>query len=317
MPISRTSEASLATEECVQPRTFVGSVLTALPTFFLSLMNNLFKIFGKSNGIIVGVIHFPPLQGHADAPPLHSALENALSDLHAFEVGGADAVIIENNYDLPHTITVEPEVIVAMTTLGTEIRAATKLPIGVCVLWNDYEAAFTIAKAIGAQFIRVPVFVDEIDTDFGRILGNPAAVQAAREKLHAEKIALLVDVHVKHARLISKTTVSQAATAAVDQGADGIIITGKWTGDPPSLDDLSLVRNALPEAAIFAGSGVTAENIQGINRFANGEIVSTSLKSGNAHSEERNVKSWRQRIDPERVKFLVQATKLFSPLSPL
>ncbi len=60
------------------------------------------KIFKKTNNIVIGAIHFPPLLGYPDFPGLDVCLKNAIDDLRAFEKGGVDGVIIENNYDIPH-----------------------------------------------------------------------------------------------------------------------------------------------------------------------------------------------------------------------
>ena len=273
---------------------------------FDSTMNTLTTIFGKTDGIVIGVVHFPPLPGVENAAPLEMALAHAVEDLRAFEKGGVDAIIIENNYDLPHRIHVLPETVAAMTSLGTHIRSQTTLPIGVCVLWNDYASSFAVAKAIGGQFIRIPVFVDTVQTDFGTITGDPTDVRKTRSALQADDVAILADVHVKHATILSKTSIAEAALLAQNEGADGVIVTGKWTGEPPSDDDLSSVREATGDLPIFAGSGANTENIGRILHHANGVIVSTSLKSGTADAAERNVKSWMQRIDESRVRELVE-----------
>ena len=166
--------------------------------------SKLHKIFNKDKNIIIGAIHFPPLVGYPDFPGFEAALKDALDDLRAFQGGGVDGVIIENNYDIPHKIQVLKETVDIMIELGKKIRAATELPLGVSVLWNDYQAAFTIAKKIGAQFIRVPVFVDKVKTDYGIVDGNPEKVTTYRKNIGAENIAIFTDIHVKHAKILNK-----------------------------------------------------------------------------------------------------------------
>lgn len=97
-------------------------------------MINIKDIFNKDHNIIIGAVHFPPLSGYADFPGLDVALQNALADIRAFEEGGADAIIIENNYDIPHTEFVTAEVAESLTYLAKEISGATTLPIGISVL---------------------------------------------------------------------------------------------------------------------------------------------------------------------------------------
>lgn len=66
-------------------------------------MNRKFnKIFKKKKKVIIGAVHFPPLLGYPGFPGFDVALKNAIFDLKAFEKGGVDGIIFENNYDIPH-----------------------------------------------------------------------------------------------------------------------------------------------------------------------------------------------------------------------
>ncbi len=152
------------------------------------------KLFGIDKPII-GALHFTPLLGFSGFNGFEDILKAAVSDAKAFESGGIDAIIIENNYDLPHRIMVEPETVASMTYLGSEIKKKTKLRLGVSVLWNDYRAAFAIAKVIGAEFIRVPAFVDDAKTDFGTAIAEPEKVKDCRKRLSAEHVQIFADLN--------------------------------------------------------------------------------------------------------------------------
>ena len=267
------------------------------------------SIFKKEKNIIIGAVHLPPLLGFKDFPGFKTAIKNILSDIRACEKGGVDAIIFENNYDNPHTINVDPEIIAAMTFIGEKIRHATKLPIGISVLWNDYRTALAIAKTLDLQFIRIPVFVDDVETSYGKVFGEAKKVIAYRKKIKAEHIALFTDIHVKHAKLLSKHSLIESAKLAKQHGSDAVIITGKWTGDAPVTTDIETIRNNLKHFPILLGSGVSAENAINLLRHANGAIVSTSLKSGTNKPHEVNVKSYEQRINRSKVKKLTQSLK--------
>ncbi len=270
------------------------------------MKNILNKIFKKDKNIIIGAIHFPPLFGYKDFPGLDVALKNALDGLKSFEDGGADGIIIENNYDVPHKIIVDKETVKMMIYLGREIKKAMRIPMGVSVLWNDYKSALFIAKEIGAQFIRVPVFVDKVKTDYGEVFGNPKDVLDCRREMGAENIALFTDIHVKHAELLDKKTIESSAIEAIKFGSDALIITGKWTARAPILDDLIVVKNTAKNFPILIGSGIDKKNIKKLFEYANGAIVSTSLKEGNNVDSGPNIKSWRQRIDKNKVEELIK-----------
>ncbi len=267
---------------------------------------NFLKIFKKKK-VIIGVIHFPPLVGYSEFPGFEVALNNALRDLKAFENGGVNGIIIENNYDIPHKIEVSPQVADMMKDLGKEIREKTKLPLGVSVLWNDFKNALLIAKSIGGKFIRIPVFVDKVKTSYGIITGDPKEVINYRKKIKAGNIAIFTDIHVKHAGLLEKKSISESALQAITFNSDALIITGKWTGDAPDLSELEIVRKTVGDFPILIGSGADNKNIKKLLEYADGAIVSTSLKEGGAKKGEVNIKGWEQRIDEEKVKNFVRA----------
>jgi len=273
------------------------------------MKNALIKIFKKDKNIIIGAIHFAPLLGYPDYPGFEITLESALKDLAAFEEGGVDGVIIENNYDVPHKINVDKNTVDIMVKLGKEIRNKTNLPIGVNVLWNDFKSALFIARAIEAQFIRIPVFVDKVETDYGVIEGNPKEVINYRKEIKATDVAIFTDIHVKHAKLLNNKTIQESAIEAAREGSDALIVTGKWTGDAPEINDLQKTKKAVGDFPILVGSGTNEDNIKDLFAYANGAIVSTSLKEGSKISSEVNVKKYDQRIDINKVKKIVSIIK--------
>lgn len=268
-------------------------------------MNNLFnKIFSKNKNVIIGAIHFPPLSGYKDFPGREVALKNALMDLSALEKGGVDGIIIENNYDIPHKTFVTKEVADDLEFLSREIKKSTKLPIGISVLWNDYITALNISKKVELDFIRVPVFVDDVETTYGSMGGKANDVIEFRKEIGAENVALFTDIHVKHAKILSPHTLVESARLATQKGSDALVVTGKWTGDAPNINDLKIVRNAVGEFPVLCGSGVDAENIRTLFTYANGAIVSTSLKEGGTKEGEINIKPYNSRINTNKVKVI-------------
>lgn len=258
----------------------------------------------KSKIKIIGAIHLPPLLGFPDFPGYKVALQNAKKDLLAFEKGGADAVIIENNYDLPHTANVPTSVAVSFGKILGELRSSTKLPIGISVLWNDYKTALALAVTYKCDFIRVPVFVDKVESSYG--IMEPVYKKLATEKknLGASKIKILADIHVKHAKLLSKLSLANSAKMAMKFGADGVIITGKWTGEEPSIEDVLKISALKEKIPIYLGSGVSDKNIHKYSKYIKGVIVSTSLKKDSTLVHKINVKPYSSRIDIHKVKKL-------------
>ena len=115
-------------------------------------------------------------------------------------------------------------------------------------------------------------------TDQGWIAGAAHETLRERRRLDAG-CALLADVFVKHAFPPPGLTLEQAAIGTFERaGADGLVVTGTATGRPVPLDDLRRVKTAVPDAPLYAGSGVTAESVAEVLRVADGVIVGTALK---------------------------------------
>lgn len=272
---------------------------------------NFKTIFGKNNNVVIGALHLPPLPGYEGFPGFDIAIENAIKDAQAFEDGGVDGIIFENNYDLPHTTNVGREVVSAMKEIGTEIVKNTNIPVGVSVLWNDYRSAFEIASALQLPFIRIPVFVDRVRTSYGTVDGNPAEVASAREAADARDIALFTDIQVKHAELLTDESLESSARRAVEAGSDALIITGKWTGDAPLMSDIQSVRSTVQDFPIICGSGVDRSNAPHLFKVANGAIISTSLKEdGENISHDTNIKTYEARISKEKTRELIESLEI-------
>ncbi|MCL5239519.1 MAG: BtpA/SgcQ family protein [Candidatus Marsarchaeota archaeon] len=266
------------------------------------------EIFGVRKPII-GALHFAPLFGYNDFGGLSNILKYAEKDLRAFKRGGINGVIIENNYDVPHKIFVGPETVAAMTYLGVELKRNAHTAFGVSVLWNDYMAALSIAKTTGARFIRVPVFVDSVRTDFGIIRAQPQKVIEYRRKLGAEDVMIFADIHVKHAEMLDKQiTIAESARKAEREGADAIIVTGRWTADSPKSEALAEAKASV-DVPVIIGSGLDFRNAGTLMKYADGAIVGTSLKKGERVSGERQVKPHSARIDSRRVARLMDAVR--------
>ena len=87
-----------------------------------------------------------------------------------------------------------------------------------------------------------------------------------------------------------------------------MIITGKWTAESPSLKDLEEVRKSVGNFPVLVGSGANKDNIADLLVYADGVIVSTSLKTGKQKRDNVNVKGYSERIDLRKVKEFVKAS---------
>jgi len=251
-------------------------------------------------GPLIGVVHLGALPGSPQfAGDLDGVVERAVADARAYEEGGAEAVIVENFGDAPfYKNRLPPECVAALTRCAVAVREAVGLPLGINALRNDARAALGIAAATDAAFIRVNVHAGVVATDQGIIEGDAADTLRLRRSLGVST-RIVADVHVKHGRPLFATDIAQAALDLIERaGADAVVVSGTATGSPTDLEDLRAVRDALPEATIFAGSGVTDATVKQVLAYADGVIVGTTLKQDSKVSGP---------VDVERVRRFVSA----------
>ncbi|MGI0479728.1 photosystem I biogenesis protein BtpA [Geminocystis sp. CENA526] len=257
------------------------------------------KIFGKKNPVI-GVVHLLPLPTSARwGGNLKAVMERAEQEATALAAGGVDGIIIENFFDAPFTKdNVDPATISSMTLIVDRIMNLVMLPIGLNVLRNDAKAGLAIASCVGASFIRVNVYTGVMATDQGLIEGKAHKIQKYRRELDAD-VAIFADVLVKHARPLGTPNLTTAVKDTIERGlADAVILSGWATGLPPNREDLELAQSAANGTPVFIGSGATPENIADLMAFADGVIVSSSLKRHGKIDET---------IDPTRVSQFMEA----------
>jgi uncharacterized protein len=240
---------------------------------------NLKQIFNTTQPII-GVVHLLPLPTSARwGGSLSAIVDRAEQEAVALVSGGVDGIVVENFFDAPFPKSrVDPAVVSAMTTIVTRLMELVAIPIGINVLRNDSLSAMAIASCTGASFIRVNVLSGVMATDQGLIEGCAHELLRYRRELGAD-VKILADVLVKHAQPLSSSDLTNAVHETIDRGlADAIILSGAVTGSPPSLEDLRLARVAAGNTPLLIGSGASVENINSLMQFADGAIVSSSLK---------------------------------------
>ena len=88
---------------------------------------------------------------------------------------------------------------------------------------------------------------------------------------------MLADIQVKYAAMIEPCTLADSAARAAAAGADGIVVSGSRTGEPPSVAELAEARAGAAGVPVLIGSGLDAANAAELLAAADGAIVGTSL----------------------------------------
>jgi membrane complex biogenesis BtpA family protein len=258
----------------------------------------------------IGVVHLLATPGApAFGGSFEAVLERAEADARALVQGGVDALLVENFGDAPFFAREVPSETVAALALALRVvrGVAADRAVGVNVLRNDARAALGLCAASGAAFVRVNVHTGAMVTDQGLIEGRAAETLRERARL-CPAVAILADVHVKHATPLGRETLREAALDARARGAaDALILTGSRTGSPPAREDFAELREALGACPLLIGSGLDERDEGGLLRLADGAIVGTALKrAGRVEEpvEEARVARLRARFDAVRRRTL-------------
>jgi membrane complex biogenesis BtpA family protein len=258
--------------------------------------NAIEALFGR-RGAVIGVIHSRPLPGAPDyeGEDMEEVIGYALAEALRYVGGGVDGLIVENHGDIPFAKPEDlgPETAACMATMTRAVRQEVNVPIGVNVLANAPIQAFAIAKAAGAQFIRVNQWANAYVANEGFMEGRAGAAMRYRAWLHARAVRVFADVHVKHGAhaITADRAIGELARDVEFFDADVAIATGQRTGDAATIDELRTIAagTSLP---VVVGSGVTPQNVGDILSVADGVIVASYLKRDGV---------WWNPVDPDRL----------------
>jgi len=192
---------------------------------------------------------------------------------------GFDGVLIENDNDQPHQIGVSKSIIASFTKIMKQVCKEARIPVGMEIIY-DMPQTIKTAHKVGADFVRLDVFVDTVLTKWGKIPAQAQELIALKEKIGAKELVMLTDIQVKHAQLLDKKTLEQSAKEAIQYDSDALIITGDWTGYPPSINDCEKVKKVTEATPVLIGSGLDKKNVKELFKYADGAIVGTSIKTG-------------------------------------
>lgn len=256
----------------------------------MQTVNTLQDIFGVSKPI-VGMVHSQPLPG---APRFkHYRLEDVyrfgVEEALRLKEGGVDGLLLENAGDIPFAKPedIGPETVAAMSILGHLIREATGLPLGIITVANAAIQSLAIAKACGAQFVRINQWVNAYVANEGIMDGAAGLAARYRSWIEAESVKIFADVHVKHGShaIVADRPLSEQARDAEFFDADVLIATGQRSGAPTSVEEVDGIRNhvSLP---VIIGSGLTVDNCRELLAVSDGAIIGSAVKeTGKMHGQ--------------------------------
>ncbi len=245
-------------------------------------LSGLPDMFGVDKPII-GMVHLPPLPGspNYDGRGLDPVIEWALRDVDTYQRAGVDGLIVENMWDHPYFVgeDVPPEAMTAQAVAAREVVKAANVPIGINVIHNGGRVTLSIALAAGATFVRICILTGARLWDTGELdHGCASRLLRHRKNLQAEHIKIFADVDKKHSLPFPGLDLETHIEWTDYYLADALIVSGRMTGDAPSLEKVRKAKELSRGRPLLMGSGTSAENIADFLRYADGAIVGTSIK---------------------------------------
>lgn len=243
-----------------------------------------FALPPKSLVAVIAVPALPGTPGYEEAGGTEKLIAAALADLEHYRRVGVEAVLLENSWDVPYVKPpLEDAAVAAMLQVAREVRAAWSGPLGLQLLEAANSQALQVASEASLDFIRVEGYVFAHIGGAGLIEGCAGTLLRQRKAMGAEPIAVWADLKKKHCAhaLTGDQTIGDHAKQAVLFRADGLVITGTFTGEPPEEHDIYQVREAVGnDTPIFTGSGLTLHNLPQLYPLADGFIVGSAFREG-------------------------------------
>lgn len=245
------------------------------------------RIFNTSKPVIA-MLHLTYLEGKR-FKGIDFVVKKALKDVRALQAGGIDGILIENWKEESVGEFVSEETSKNFTAAVKKISKHIKVPFGLNVLNNDYKVAFSVAKAVGASFIELDVFVDDVRSAFVNnanavdkpfvIKPKPKEMWKYAKSIGASNIPLFCFVQPKHYTMLSKKkTIETSTRQAFKNGASAVLVT-KATGFAPTVDLIKRAKQVAGKKPVGIGSGFSAENAKDFMPYIDFAVVGTSIKA--------------------------------------
>src|SRR3954452_13796748 len=231
-----------------------------------------FDALGKKK-VVLGMVHLGALPGtpfsEEDAYPAVKA--KAVRDALALEFGGADGCVVQNAgyrvFSLDHA---DPVVVVGVADIVRAIDEATgpTFQIGVQILRNDLKSALAEARICDGSFLRCGALIGSTVTASGIMQGDPYDFQAYRQRIGAQHVKLIAEIHSMHFEWLGGRPIGEIARNARYAGAHAVGIC-----DPDEALTLRLIeeiRSVSPGLPIIVGGYSNHENVTRLLAGADG-----------------------------------------------
>jgi predicted TIM-barrel enzyme len=256
---------------------------------------------------VIAAIHLLPSREsfRSDFYPLNKIIDHALLHAQIAYDGGVRGFYYQDVNDTPVAPQIAEHTVSHMMAVGKELRRAfPDVVLGLCLMQHGAKEPLGIAHAIGAQFVRLKVYVGAMVKAEGIV--NGCAYEAIRTRYHlnAPNIAILADVYDRMGEPVAPIPLPEMCRQAVEFGrADGIILTGRTPEQSIRMFD-DVLPLKLPVPLILGGGASTQAMAFFVNRAKHFIVNAAFIRRGLPARDGVPV-DW----DVERVRELVAHAK--------
>jgi membrane complex biogenesis BtpA family protein len=216
--------------------------------------------------------------GFARSPGIERVIEFAVQEARTLERAGFTGILLENEGDRPHPLSVSDDYRHFFTALVTAVKAVSPLQVGLEILY-DMVGTVRVGIAARADFVRLDVFTDDTEVRWGIVRECTGEVAELRQRSAKFFPQIWADVHVKHGRNLTGRSLSESTRLAVEQGANVLIVSGTVTGEPPTVADCREMRANALGVPVVVGSGFSVGNAARLKPVCDGAVVATSVQA--------------------------------------
>lgn len=204
---------------------------------------------------------------------------------------GVDAVIVQDQMTRAD-VDGAPFAAAHLTLAARAVRHAfPELPLGIIANQHGARTPLAVAKAVGAQFVRLKAYVGAMVKAGGIEQGCAFDAIRYRAQLGPEDIAIVADLFDRSGSPLGDATIEKASEWAVRAGrAEALVLTGR--DFQSSLELIGRVRSRWLGRPLLLGGDATADNVGAAMQAADGVIVSTALKRVDGTAEQLRDHPW-------------------------
>jgi membrane complex biogenesis BtpA family protein len=226
----------------------------------------------------IAVIHVPPFPTSLkrDRWAFEKTVDYCVSSAKKLQAAGFNSVMIQNVGDEPTYLKAEPDTVAYMSIVGREVKKAVDLPMGICLLNHEGKAPLAIAKACGADYVRIKTYVGTMVKMTGLLNGCYYEAVKYRKEIDAEDIDIFADIFDREGYPLGNANLEEMAHFAVYSCmADGLILTGRSADETLNMVGKVRENETVP---VLIGGGTSEGNISDLRDAADGYIVGNCLK---------------------------------------